>query len=66
MTQQLANAAHDTEGWVEERHGSARSMGRASQHTVFARVTAYRCGATATSFSAGTDRHWTGFAPSPF
>jgi len=32
MTQQLANAAHDTEGWVEERHGSARSMGRASEH----------------------------------
>ena len=32
MAQQLANAAHDTEGWVGERHGSARSMGRASEH----------------------------------
>jgi hypothetical protein len=32
MTQRLANAAHDTEGWVGERHGSARSMGRASEH----------------------------------
>ena len=32
MAQQPANAAHDTEGWVEERHGSARSIGRASEH----------------------------------
>jgi len=29
------------------------------------RVTPCRCGATATPLSAGTDRHWTGFAPSP-
>ena len=32
---------------------------------VFAGVTAYRCGETTTSISAGTDSHWTGFAPSP-
>src|SRR5262245_5875387 len=42
------------------------SSPRAERTTVFARVTAYRCGATATSLSAGTDRHWTGFAPSLF
>jgi len=35
------------------------------ERTAFAGVTAYRCGATATSLSSGTDRHWTGFAPSP-
>jgi hypothetical protein len=35
------------------------------KRTVFAGVTAYRCGATATALSVGTDRHWTGVAPSP-
>jgi hypothetical protein len=45
--------AHNCERGVSERT------------IVFAGVTAYRCGETTTSISAGTDRHWTGFAPSP-
>ena len=33
--------------------------------STFSMVTAYLCGATATPLSADTDRHSTGFAPSP-
>lgn len=50
---------------VHEERRRAVFKGVSEQTTFFAMVTAYRCGATALSLSAGTDRDWTGFAPSP-
>ena len=65
MTQQLANAAHDTEGWVEESMVALDRWGALlnTPSSLWSRPT--DAGQQPPHY-LGTDRHWTGFAPSPF